>query len=63
MEHFERIKVAAVITTTMVGISMIIDMLSPLRIADFTFSPVFVVPSFVILYMLAPIIGKYIKYK
>ena len=63
MEHFERVKYSAVLTVAVVGITMLIDMLSPLQLAETTFSLIFIVPAFVILYLFAPFLSKFIKYK
>ena len=63
MNHIERLKVSAVVTTTVVGIGVIFDMVSPIDIGDTLFSPMFVVPVFIVAFMLSPMIGRFIKYK
>ena len=63
MEHIERLKISAVMTTIAVGIGVVLDIISPLDVSDIIFSPVFVVPVFVASFLLAPAIGKFVKYK
>lgn len=50
-------------TTIAVGIGVVLDIVSPLDVSDIIFSPVFVVPVFVISFLLAPVIGRFVKYK
>lgn len=63
MKHWDRIKIAFVVTVIAVGIIMVFAMVIPLHIEDLVFSPVLVVPIFVVAYLFAPYIGKRIRYK
>ena len=63
MSHWARLKIAFVVTLTAIGIIMISDMVFAFHLEDILFSPVIVVPLFVGSYLIAPLIGKRIRYK
>ena len=63
MSHWDRLKTAFVVTVICVGIAMVVDMIFSLHIENLVFGPELVVPVFVVAYLVAPLIGKYVKYK
>lgn len=64
MTHFDRLRMAFVVSVILVGIMMVIDIIFSLDIGEVIFSlALFFVPTFVVSYLFAPLIGKYIKYK
>jgi hypothetical protein len=63
MPIFERIKFAAVLTVCLVGVLMIVDMVGGFDWGAKLFSFLFYIPAFVILFVAAPYIKKFIRYK
>jgi hypothetical protein len=63
MTHFARLKFAFILTVIVAGILMIADMIFSFHIEGLVFAPVIIVPVFVVAYLCAPLIEKYIRYK
>jgi hypothetical protein len=63
MSHWNRLKVAFIVTVICVGVLMLGDMIFAIDLGKFIFSPVFFVPTFVAAYLLAPFIASKIPYK
>ncbi len=63
MSHLERLKMAFVICVIAAGVMMVIDIIFSFDIGGIIFSVEFFVPTFVIAYLFAPLIGKYVQYK
>lgn len=63
MTHWTRVKYGFIAGAIAVGIMMIADMLLSLGIGDIIFSPVFFIPIAILVYLLAPILERYIKYR
>lgn len=63
MGYLDRLKIAAVVTAISIGILMVLDMFFSFDLVNILFDPWFVIPVFVVAYLVAPVIGKYIVYK
>jgi len=63
MTQLERLKFAFVSCVIFVLLVSTIDMIFHIDIGGIIFSPVFAIPVLVIAYIVAPLIGKYIKMK
>lgn len=63
MGYFDKLRIAAVVTAIVIGVAMISDMFLSFGWVSLLFSPEFVIPTFVVAYLLAPYIGKHITYK
>lgn len=62
MSHWDRLKIAFVVTAICLGAAMVGDMVFSFHIENLLFSPELVVPVFVLAYLVAPLVGKYIKF-
>jgi len=63
MTILNRLKYAFIIGVIAVGIMTVIIMIFGLDIGELIFSGVFFVPVFVVAYLFAPLIERYIKFK
>lgn len=63
MRHVSRLIYAFFLTIIAVGMMALLIMLFSLDIGEIIFSAVFFVPVFVISYLVAPLLGKYIKFQ
>jgi hypothetical protein len=63
VRHWERLKFAAVLTVIGILILSLIEMVFSTHIEDLIISPELNIPMFVVSYLLAPVIAKFIKYK
>jgi Na+(H+)/acetate symporter ActP len=63
MPHISRLIYAFFMSVISVGIMSVIIMIFGFDIGDIIYSNVFFVPVFVVSYLIAPILNKYIKFK
>ena len=63
MTHLNRLIYAFFTSVVAVGIMSVFIMLFGFDIAEIIFSVAFFVPVFVVAYLVAPLLGKYIKFK
>ena len=61
MRFFNRVFYAFAMTTIVVGILMVLDMVVSFGAGQFMFSEFFVVPCFVLAYLVTPYIARRIK--
>ena len=63
MTILNRLKYAWFVTVAFIGLAMLICMIALPRFAEVVFSSVFVVPVFVIVLLLAPLMQKHLRFK
>lgn len=63
MTHINRLIYAFFMSVVVVGIMTVVCMISGWDIGSVIFSKIFFIPIFVISYLLAPLLGKYIKFQ
>jgi hypothetical protein len=63
MTIFERAKFAAATTVVLIGVLMLVDMFFNFDWVHGLFSPMFVAPLYVVMFIVAPFLSKFIKYQ